>query len=431
MAPLAIWQVFGLRSALFQTSVKITTDFHVDNLASSHVGVGRLGGREHAGEFAGFWIHLGDREGHLTNAIDVALDVLAIQFLVVTSQTNQTLGIVHTGGEGTTLGINEVARAVAGGAVGAFEVSTSGDGSAISCGFKRLTGEGEGVLLTARNQHGDRLKVDTALLAEIDAVALHGEVAVHLIKAGGEASEDLALNELSLLTLVRGLTFHENPCGMHADALELIGATGGEADRSAGGIRNNWAIIRFAGVANVVVSDVGTVNSLGTTAAGGHHGETESQHQGQQGTDAHERKPNGRMMTVSTDQADPTGGKRLFRVPFRSCKQPVALSVLSHEIETLPSAEQERLEALLAELNALAGHLQGRPQALLTMLRSIEALHRDIQDGSFRSSLPEDRHQLFNLLQAIERSGGWPYIPRLQLKTFIAMLDQPQVEMAA
>nr|WP_244281903.1 hypothetical protein [Synechococcus sp. UW140] len=100
-------------------------------------------------------------------------------------------------------------------------------------------------------------------------------------------------------------------------------------------------------------------------------------------------------------------------------------------METLPSAEQERLEALLAELNALAGHLQGRPQALLTMLRSIEALHRDIQDGSFRSSLPEDRQQLFNLLQSIERSGGWPYIPRLQLKTFIAMLDQPQVEMAA
>ena len=78
--------------------------------------------------------------------------------------------------------------------------------------------------------------------------------------------------------------------------------------------------IRNTGIANVVVGDVGTFHRIGTTAAGGHHGETESQHQGQQGTDAHGIKPNGRTETGSTDQADPTGVKQPFR---NGCLTPV------------------------------------------------------------------------------------------------------------
>ena len=107
------------------------------------------------------------------------------------------------------------------------------------------------------------------------------------------------------------------------------------------------------------------------------------------------------------------------------------MSITSSENQALPSAEQERLDALLDGLTTLADDLQGNPEALLALLRSIEALHRSLQDGAFRSSLPENRQQLFNLLQTMERSGGWPYIPRLQLKTFIAMLDQPPADMAA
>jgi hypothetical protein len=42
---------------------------------------------------------------------------------------------------------------------------------------------------------------------------------------------------------------------------------------------------------------------------------------------------------------------------------------------------------------------------------------------SFRGSLPADRSQLFSLLQNMERSGGWPYIPRLQLRTFMDLLQ--------
>jgi hypothetical protein len=85
-----------------------------------------------------------------------------------------------------------------------------------------------------------------------------------------------------------------------------------------------------------------------------------------------------------------------------------------------------RIEAALAAVEGLAAELSGQPEALLTLLRRIEALHRTIQDGPFRACLPEDRNRLFDLLAEMERSGGWPYIPRLQLRTFLDLLNQPE-----
>lgn len=98
---------------------------------------------------------------------------------------------------------------------------------------------------------------------------------------------------------------------------------------------------------------------------------------------------------------------------------------------------QQRQAAVLAELEALACELNGDPEALLDLLRQLEHLHRRIQDGAFRSSLPADRNRLFSLLKEMERSGGWPYIPRLQLRTFMDLLqretaeDEPEHPLAA
>jgi hypothetical protein len=88
-----------------------------------------------------------------------------------------------------------------------------------------------------------------------------------------------------------------------------------------------------------------------------------------------------------------------------------------------PTAWEIRLDAALDELSALAAEVDGQPEALLALLRRLEELHRTIQDGPFRASLPADRNQLFNLLQSMERSGGWPYIPRLQLRTFMDLMQ--------
>jgi len=92
--------------------------------------------------------------------------------------------------------------------------------------------------------------------------------------------------------------------------------------------------------------------------------------------------------------------------------------------DALTSEQQQRLDAVIAELESLAGELAGNPQGLLTLLRQLEQLHRTLQDGAFRGSLPTDRSALFNLLRDMEQSGGWPYIPRLQLRTFMDLLQR-------
>ena len=87
---------------------------------------------------------------------------------------------------------------------------------------------------------------------------------------------------------------------------------------------------------------------------------------------------------------------------------------------TALSAGDEEFRTLLS----LAESLEGDPTALLDLLRRLEKLHRTIQDGAFRNSLPEDRNRLFQLLESMEDSGGWPYIPRLQLRTFLDLLQR-------
>ena len=99
--------------------------------------------------------------------------------------------------------------------------------------------------------------------------------------------------------------------------------------------------------------------------------------------------------------------------------------------ETDVSTVQKRLKPILDSLHAMADEYRREPEVLLLLLREIEALHRDVQDGPFRESLPEDRQRLFRVLKTMEKSGGWPYIPRLQLRTFITMLDQDSSKMAA
>ncbi|MFM7267664.1 MAG: hypothetical protein ACKOZT_03625 [Cyanobium sp.] len=89
---------------------------------------------------------------------------------------------------------------------------------------------------------------------------------------------------------------------------------------------------------------------------------------------------------------------------------------------SLPGAQD------LHSLAALAERLHGDPAALLDLLRRLEQLHRAIQDGPFRDSLPSDRNRLYQLLEGMEYSGGWPYIPRLQLRTFIELLKREERE---
>ena len=90
---------------------------------------------------------------------------------------------------------------------------------------------------------------------------------------------------------------------------------------------------------------------------------------------------------------------------------------------TGPSAVEAEVAPLIEGLARVASTHEGDPIALLTLLREVEQLHRTIQDGAFRASLPSERSTLFRLLQDMEQSGGWPYIPRLQLRTFLDLFQ--------
>ena len=140
-----------------------------------------------------------------------------------------------------------------------------------------------------------------------------------------------------------------------------------------------------------------------------------------------EEKPKLRLLTMSTGQADPTGVKRPHRLAFCTSQQREVFSMQHDGSETI----REKLQPALKTLRELSEQHRDDPESLLLLLRDLEALHRDIQDDAFRASLPGDRQKLFALLKTMERSGGWPYIPRLQLRTFIDLLEQDPADMAA
>ncbi|MEB3337517.1 MAG: hypothetical protein VKJ46_08655 [Leptolyngbyaceae bacterium] len=65
---------------------------------------------------------------------------------------------------------------------------------------------------------------------------------------------------------------------------------------------------------------------------------------------------------------------------------------------------------------------QGNPTHLLALLRLLEHLHREVRDGLFQESLPDNRQALYSLLREIEAEGGWPYIQRMKLQVLLSNL---------
>jgi hypothetical protein len=87
-----------------------------------------------------------------------------------------------------------------------------------------------------------------------------------------------------------------------------------------------------------------------------------------------------------------------------------------------------QLETIATRVNDVAQSFQGDSIALLALLRQLEQLHREIRDGYFQETLPDNRQQLYSLLKDIESEGGWPYIERMKLQAFLAKLLQDATE---
>jgi hypothetical protein len=88
----------------------------------------------------------------------------------------------------------------------------------------------------------------------------------------------------------------------------------------------------------------------------------------------------------------------------------------------LSTASMSHLDEIAKEIHGIADRDREDPIALLELLRTLEQLHREIQQGYFQSALPNSRQALYALLRDIEENGGWPYIQRWKLQELFANL---------
>ena len=80
------------------------------------------------------------------------------------------------------------------------------------------------------------------------------------------------------------------------------------------------------------------------------------------------------------------------------------------------------LEELSSRVRSVASQFPQDVHVLLSLLRALESLHREICEDYFQGALPENRQALYNLLREIESKGGWPYIPRMKLRSILKQL---------
>ena len=81
------------------------------------------------------------------------------------------------------------------------------------------------------------------------------------------------------------------------------------------------------------------------------------------------------------------------------------------------------LQSLVDRIEEEARTREGSCLELLQLLRVLEEAHRDIHDGLFKESLPDNRQRLYKLLQDIDASGNWPYIPRMHIRALLQNLS--------
>ena len=61
---------------------------------------------------------------------------------------------------------------------------------------------------------------------------------------------------------------------------------------------------------------------------------------------------------------------------------------------------------------------------LLSLLRDLETIHRQIRVNFFEQGLPQTRNDLYHFVRDIEEKGGWPYIERMRLRDILKNIEQ-------
>lgn len=96
---------------------------------------------------------------------------------------------------------------------------------------------------------------------------------------------------------------------------------------------------------------------------------------------------------------------------------------MNQESNTNLSISDSVLQNTAREIWELAAKNQHDTLFLLSLLRSLEAIHRAIRTEMFELSLPETRNNLYHLVKDIEEKGGWPYIERMKLRELLKNLQ--------
>jgi hypothetical protein len=79
-------------------------------------------------------------------------------------------------------------------------------------------------------------------------------------------------------------------------------------------------------------------------------------------------------------------------------------------------------------LCALAKENQNDSLFLLSLLRELEQIHRQIRVNYFESALPQTRNDLYQFVKDIEEKGGWPYIERMRLRDLLQSLKFDEIK---
>ncbi|KKI98589.1 hypothetical protein [Prochlorothrix hollandica] len=93
-------------------------------------------------------------------------------------------------------------------------------------------------------------------------------------------------------------------------------------------------------------------------------------------------------------------------------------------VQTPPQPLTSELAAIDQTVRSLAQQSSQELDTTLALLRLLETLHRDISATYFQPLLPNNRQALYALLREIEGQGGWPYIPRMTLRSLLSAMEQ-------
>ena len=88
----------------------------------------------------------------------------------------------------------------------------------------------------------------------------------------------------------------------------------------------------------------------------------------------------------------------------------------------------DALQEIFSKTWSIAQNKRQDSLFLLSILRSLELIHRQIRTEMFEPSLPETRNDLYQLVKDIEEKGGWPYIERMKLQKLLQNLQLDEIE---